>query len=644
MQEKIIEEIYSVIITLLDNKDQTVKFDCIVKLCQLINNLKKMFPKKMLKEYLEFIDSMEFFLENCSNENFLNENQEILLSSLELLSECINEIKKYFEKNATRCVCCNSKVIYLPMVLKDGHPHMQDKLQRTEQSNSYNEENICPVCGASDRDRLILSFLQKEELQKAEENYSVLQIAPSPAISSWLQVKCPHIKCEIMNLSNEEDFCNFDIESIRKNPNSKYDLIIFSQEPAQVKDNKRILDNIKRILKIHGKCSLGESNWLQSDDPCVHQLEKEYFGEELFKQQGFSDNYKLYVLTKSRETLLNMAEKIRINQELLKNGPLVSVIMSCYNHEQFVEEAILSVLRQSYKNIEFIVADDGSKDNSAEIMKKYSQYFAYEYYSKENTGGLYNTIKKQATGKYIALMNSDDIWEADKIALQVEYMENHPECGVCLTWCKYVDENRNEIDDAIFIKGNRDSYQWMNYFWKHGNALCNPSFLATRKFGLEDVHFGAACRQLPDFFKWVQFIQETQIHIIPKVFVEMRRYRNKFSENASASTKENNIRHVLEAGCNWLWIIRQMDNDFFKKAFNDMMVNPNAETEEEIMCEKYFLMLNSENFAVQYEAFCYFNEIYNQTSKCFKEKYHYDRQNVSKDILNKGIGKLFFNR
>ena len=100
MQEKIIEEIHSVIITLLDNKDQTVKFDRIVKLCQLINNLKKMFPKKMLKEYLEFIDSMEIFLENCSNENFLNENQEILLSSLELLSECINEIKKYFNNSS----------------------------------------------------------------------------------------------------------------------------------------------------------------------------------------------------------------------------------------------------------------------------------------------------------------------------------------------------------------------------------------------------------------------------------------------------------------------------------------------------------------------------------------------------------------
>jgi hypothetical protein len=100
---------------------------------------------------------------------------------------------------------------------------------------------------------------------------------------------------------------------------------------------------------------------------------------------------------------------------------------------------------------------------------------------------------------------------------------------------------------------------------------------------------------------------------------------------------------VLEAGCNWMWIIRQMDNDFFKKAFNDLMINPNAETEEEIMCEKYFLMLNSENFAIQYEAFCYFNEIYNQTAECFKKKYFYDWKNVARDILNKGIGKLFVN-
>ena len=87
MQEKIIEEIQSVIITLLENPDQDQRFDNLVKLYQLINNLKKMFPEKMLKDYLEFIDSMEIFLENCCNASFLNENQEMLLPSLEVLSE-----------------------------------------------------------------------------------------------------------------------------------------------------------------------------------------------------------------------------------------------------------------------------------------------------------------------------------------------------------------------------------------------------------------------------------------------------------------------------------------------------------------------------------------------------------------------------
>ena len=72
-----------------------------------------------------------------------------------------------------------------------------------------------------------------------------------------------------------------------------------------------------------------------------------------------------------------------------------------------------------------------------------------------------------------------------------------------------------------------------------------------------------------------------------------------------------------------------------------MMINPEAETDEEIRCEKYFLMLNHTNCMVQYEAFCYFNEIYVDTEKCFIDKYHYDYRNVAEDIIHKGLGKLF---
>ena len=681
MQEKVIHEIQKTIVALIENVktgDYQNGNNRIIKLYQLIGNLVKVFPENVLSEYIDFFDSLKIFLENCLHGNFLNENMEILLSSLDLLTECMTEINIYFEKHAKNCACCGEKVLYWPLPSYYEEMEKKHDVQKSGKGETINKgEYLCPVCGASDRDRLIISFFQKKELQKAAEGYRVLQIAPSASISRWIETNCPQVEYETTDLFMDGVTFKSDIQNMKGIKDKTYDLIICSHVLEHVQDDRAALKEIKRILKDDGICVFlvpvlldyegideewgltEEENWRRfgQGDHCrkygknalverleesfyVNQLGKEYFGDEVFEQQGLIETSTLYVLTKNSGVSINMAEQIQIDQNLLEKGPLVSVIMSCYNHEQFVEQAILSVLNQSYKNIEFIVADDGSSDHSADIMKKYSKFYAYEYYSEVNNGGTYNRISKYATGKYIALMNSDDLWEKDKIALQVNYMEKHQECGVCVTWCKYIDETGKEMDDTIFIKKNRDSYQWMNYFWKHGNVICNPSFLATREFGFEKSRFGAACRQLPDFFKWVQYIQETQIYIIPKSLVKMRRHHTEQVENVSALTKENMIRHTLEEGCTWMWIIRQMDNNFFKKAFSDLMIDPNAETEEEIKCEKYFLMLNSKNFAVQYEAFCYINEIYKDTSACFNEKYHYDYRDIAKDIINKGIGKL----
>ena len=156
--------------------------------------------------------------------------------------------------------------------------------------------------------------------------------------------------------------------------------------------------------------------------------------------------------------------------------------MSAFNHESFVAEAIESVLNQTYSNIEFLVADDASSDGTAEVMRKYSKHFAKELYFKENKGDRMPDLKPYIRGKYVALMNSDDIWEPDKIATQVQYMEEHSDCGVCLTWCQYVDENLNPIEDNTFIQKNRTQTEWMHFFWHQGNCLCNPSSLSRTEF------------------------------------------------------------------------------------------------------------------------------------------------------------------
>lgn len=109
--------------------------------------------------------------------------------------------------------------------------------------------------------------------------------------------------------------------------------------------------------------------------------------------------------------------------------PLVSVIMAAYNSEKYISESIESILNQTYKNIEFIIVNDGSSDKSLEIIKNY----AYKdnrikvIDNKKNMGLVYCLNKgiKESTGKYIARMDSDDISVYDRIQRQVKYMEEN---------------------------------------------------------------------------------------------------------------------------------------------------------------------------------------------------------------------------
>lgn len=348
-----------------------------------------------------------------------------------------------------------------------------------------------------------------------------------------------------------------------------------------------------------------------------------------------------YVCPKCGAVDGNIKYEYTHSEDLCQNGPLVSVVMSAYNHGEFVADAIESVINQTYKNIEFIVADDFSADNTAEVMKRYSKHFAKEFYYDYNAGGRYGTLIAQTTGKYVATMNSDDVWEPDKIAIQVAYMEEHPECGACFTWCDYVKEDLEVIKDKIFYQKNRTQAEWMKYFWKYGNALCTPSALIKRELRIRPQRYGAACWQLPDFFWWVDLIQECQFYVVPKPLIKMRRYEKKNVTNVSAYSEETKYRGTIEDASNWINVIRDMDKDFFKEVFADVMVDSDADSDVEINCEKYFVLLNNRNPFVQNSAFIYLHENFNEIRECLREKYKYTHLEVKKDIVNMGLAKYF---
>ena len=133
-------------------------------------------------------------------------------------------------------------------------------------------------------------------------------------------------------------------------------------------------------------------------------------------------------------------------------APLISILTASYNYAHFIEKTIESVLNQTYKNWELLIIDDGSTDNSVEIIKKYTQNHKnirlLQHKNNENKG-LSETLQlglKNAKGKYIAFLESDDYWTNDNLEKKVEYLNKYPEAKTIYTDIEmFGDENQINI-------------------------------------------------------------------------------------------------------------------------------------------------------------------------------------------------------
>ncbi|WP_096779595.1 glycosyltransferase family 2 protein [Zobellella denitrificans] len=124
--------------------------------------------------------------------------------------------------------------------------------------------------------------------------------------------------------------------------------------------------------------------------------------------------------------------------------PLVTVAVPVFNHEAYVEKTILSILNQTYNNIKLVVIDDGSSDNSVEVIKELNERFDFVFVSQENRGcaaTLNRAIREFSEGKYFSISASDDYWAPDKIEKQVAYMEKNEDVPFAYNKNYFVDED-----------------------------------------------------------------------------------------------------------------------------------------------------------------------------------------------------------
>lgn len=210
----------------------------------------------------------------------------------------------------------------------------------------------------------------------------------------------------------------------------------------------------------------------------------------------------------------------------------VSVVIPLYNHEQYIEEALRSVLGQSLKPFEIIVIDDGSTDASATVVRKLcADHPEIVFWSHPNQGAHYtiNAGIHRATGEFISILNSDDRYYPDRLVQCLEIFDsNHSLSAVC-TGLAFMDENGSGIENpwydqskAFYHRINDLSLALIN-----GNFFMTTSNLIVKRSVFQEIGLFSSLRYAHDLDFFLRLlIREKQIFFLDRQLLDYRLHRS----------------------------------------------------------------------------------------------------------------------
>lgn len=224
--------------------------------------------------------------------------------------------------------------------------------------------------------------------------------------------------------------------------------------------------------------------------------------------------------------------------------PLVSVIIASYNHAPYVQDCLRSALSQGIDNLEILVTDDGSIDGTPGQVTALGDPRIRLNTFPQNQGACaaMNDAIRRSRGRYIAVLNSDDLFLRGKLLRQIDYLEKNPQIGAVFGWPSFIDDHGQPFDDAahkdhaVFHQPNRSRHQWLRHFFDHGNALCHPTALVRREIYQTVGLYDPRLAQVPDLDQWIRVCMRYDIHVMPEPLTAFRIRSGQ--QNASAARPE----------------------------------------------------------------------------------------------------------
>lgn len=217
---------------------------------------------------------------------------------------------------------------------------------------------------------------------------------------------------------------------------------------------------------------------------------------------------------------------------------LISVIMSVFNGERYLEEAIKSILNQTFEDFEFIIINDGSTDQSLKMIQKYAQQDSrIKWVSRENLG-LVKSLNEAiglSQGKYIARMDADDIALDKRLEKQFQFLESKPDIGVCGTWVKVFGV---DLDTKVWRLPTCDKDLKASLIFSvpfaHPTVMYRKNLIDKNK-----VFYNADYKNAEDYKFWVDLSRFTAFANLPEALLMYRYHPQSVSRQADKAIDDH---------------------------------------------------------------------------------------------------------
>jgi glycosyltransferase involved in cell wall biosynthesis len=220
--------------------------------------------------------------------------------------------------------------------------------------------------------------------------------------------------------------------------------------------------------------------------------------------------------------------------------PLVSVLISSYNHARFLGEAIESVLAQTYPRWELVITDDASTDNSAEVLQRYAaahpgRIRVFRHERNRGVSAAANRGLAEARGEYLAWLGSDDRMHPERLARQVAFLDAHPEVGAVFSRIRYIDPDGHPLEfaDDVFSQPIGDLARQLLL----KNFLNAPSAMVRRTVADRIGRYNPVLDYTQDYDYWMRLIEHADIRRLSEPLTDYRVHDRNMSLGLATGTR-----------------------------------------------------------------------------------------------------------